>query len=182
MRRATVALFAIHVVLLSSIALPTSADHAPTYGGLHAEEWAAIAAQLEADPPTYGGLTAGEWGEVAKLLPPPPPDPLPHHEFAPHVEQAIADAAARFGVSAYLVAEIARCESGGNPAAVNPSSGALGLGQHLPRYWADRAAAAGHPGASGLDAIANADTTAWLLATSGTSPWAPWSGHCSSAY
>lgn len=34
------------------------------------------------------------------------------------------------------------CESGGNPSAVNPSSRATGLFQHLPRYWGQRGAKA----------------------------------------
>jgi hypothetical protein len=58
---------------------------------------------------------------------------------------------------------IVKCESGGNPAAVNPSSGAAGLFQHLPRYWKSRTASAGFPGASPLDAEANVAASAWLV-------------------
>ncbi|HKX76497.1 MAG TPA: transglycosylase family protein [Acidimicrobiia bacterium] len=58
---------------------------------------------------------------------------------------------------------IVKCESGGNPAAVNPSSGAAGLFQHLPRYWKARAADAGFPGASPLNVEANVAASAWLV-------------------
>lgn len=73
---------------------------------------------------------------------------------------------------------IIRCESHGDPAAVNPVSGAAGLFQHMPRYWPDRAAAAGFPGASILDPEANIAGAAWLVEVSmesGLPPWYFWS-------
>ncbi len=59
---------------------------------------------------------------------------------------------------------IMACESGGNPNVQhgNRSSGAAGLMQHLPRYWAARSAAAGFAGASIFDPTANVATAAWL--------------------
>ena len=66
-------------------------------------------------------------------------------------------------------------ESGGNPRAVNPSSGAGGLYQFLPSTWASL-------GYSGLpeNASVSEQTQAFnqLYAEDGTSPWAP-SDHCS---
>ena len=60
-------------------------------------------------------------------------------------------------------------ESGGNPAAVNPSSGAGGLFQFLPSTWAGL-------GYSGLpqDAPVSEQYAAFdkLYAEAGTSPWA----------
>lgn len=53
------------------------------------------------------------------------------------------------------------CESGGNPAAYNPS-GASGLFQILAAYWPARSTAAGWPGASPFDPEANVATAAWL--------------------
>lgn len=38
---------------------------------------------------------------------------------------------------------IMECESRGDPYAQNPSSGAAGLFQHLPKYWEERSASAG---------------------------------------
>jgi hypothetical protein len=63
------------------------------------------------------------------------------------------------------------CESGGNPNATNPSSGAAGLFQHLPQFWPGRAAAAGFPGASPYDPEANIAASAYLLATGGAQHW-----------
>ena len=105
-------------------------------------------------------------------------------DYTPDEIGAILDsAAAEFAVDAVVLREIARCESGFNDNAINSSSRALGLGQHLPRFWVDRATAIGYPAtADPFDPVVNARVTAWLLATDGTSPWAPWSGHCSTAY
>jgi hypothetical protein len=55
------------------------------------------------------------------------------------------------------------CESFGDPEAVNPSSGAAGLFQHLPKYWPERAEGAGFPGASPFEGEANIAATRWLV-------------------
>jgi hypothetical protein len=68
---------------------------------------------------------------------------------------------------------IIRCESVGDPNAVNPSSGTAGLFQHRPQYWAARSAAAGWAGASILDPEANIAVAAWLVHKDG---WQHWSG------
>jgi Transglycosylase SLT domain len=67
--------------------------------------------------------------------------------------------------------QIMACESGGDPSATNRSSGAAGLFQFLPRYWAGRATNAGFSGASPYDPTANVATAAWLLKTGGESHW-----------
>ncbi len=67
--------------------------------------------------------------------------------------------------------QIMACESGGNPNATNRSSGAAGLFQFLPRYWAGRAANAGFAGTSPYDPTANVATAAWLLKTGGEAHW-----------
>jgi len=55
------------------------------------------------------------------------------------------------------------CESiGGDPNAVNPSSSASGLFQHLPKFWAERSAQAGWSGADIFDPEANVAVAAWL--------------------
>ncbi len=58
---------------------------------------------------------------------------------------------------------IAWCESSFNPEAVNPVTGASGLFQHLPEFWAERSVAAGLPGADPLDPEANVAVAAWML-------------------
>ena len=59
--------------------------------------------------------------------------------------------------------DVMNCESNGDPHATNPSSGAAGLFQHMPRYWPERSAAAGIPGASVYDPEANVIVAAWLF-------------------
>ncbi len=58
---------------------------------------------------------------------------------------------------------IAWCESSFDPRAVNPTSGAAGLFQHLPQFWANRSAKAGWPGADVFEPEANVAVAAWLL-------------------
>jgi soluble lytic murein transglycosylase-like protein len=87
------------------------------------------------------------------------------------VEQIIRAAAAEFGVSGDLMVRIARCESGLNPAAVNASSGALGLFQHLPNLWGARAAGLGYGYESWSDPTANARVSAVLLRDGGPGHW-----------
>ena len=68
---------------------------------------------------------------------------------------------------------------GGNPDATNPSSGAAGLFQHLPKYWSDRSAKAGWAGADVYDPEANVAVAAWLWRTGGWSHWTWWlRGNC----
>ncbi len=65
------------------------------------------------------------------------------------------------------------CETGWtwDPNATNPSSGAAGLFQHLPKYWASRSAAAGYAGASIYDPNANVAVAAWLYYREGPRHW-----------
>ena len=100
------------------------------------------------------------------LAPAPAPAPRPVEEW-------------RSLVSAYFAPEhvdlallIISCESGGDPNAQNPTSGAAGLFQHLPRYWEARVASAGMPGASIFDPIANVAASAYLAYSDG---WGHWS-------
>lgn len=64
------------------------------------------------------------------------------------------------------------CESQGIPSAKNPTSGASGLFQHIPRYWADRSRRAGIPNANIFDPVANVKVAGWLYSQSGT--WDHW--------
>ncbi len=58
---------------------------------------------------------------------------------------------------------VMRCESSGNPDAVNASSGASGLFQFLDTTWAWAAPQAGMAGRSRFDAEANVASAAWLV-------------------
>ena len=68
-------------------------------------------------------------------------------------------------------------ESGGNPRAVNPSSGAGGLYQFLPSTWASLGFASAYPGGA-QTAPVSVQGAAFdkLYAEAGTSPWAPYDG------
>lgn len=59
----------------------------------------------------------------------------------------------------------------GNPNSYNPTSGASGLFQHLPKYWTDRSAKAGWSGADIFDPRANIAVAAWLQRTGGWGHW-----------
>jgi hypothetical protein len=56
---------------------------------------------------------------------------------------------------------IAWCESRFDPDSVNRRTGGIGLFQHLPKYWPDRVAAAGFPGADPIDPEASTAAAAW---------------------
>ena len=68
-------------------------------------------------------------------------------------------------------------ESGGNPAAYNPTSGAGGLFQFLPSTWAALGYASSYPGGA-QTAPASVQEAAFAAeyAQAGTAPWAPYDG------
>jgi len=74
----------------------------------------------------------------------------------------VSPASAPVAVSSSPVAEcIIRAESHGNPGAVNPRSGAAGLGQFLPTTWASTPQ--GRAGLSVFDPVANRAAVNWML-------------------
>ena len=116
-------------------------------------------------------------------IPPPPPPPAPAAPApAPQAPAAAAGpapaappaapAATYSGGSGFQACVISR-ESGGNPSAVNPSSGAGGLYQFLPSTWA----ALGHSGSPQNASVAEQNQAfAQEYAQSGTSAWSPYDG------
>jgi resuscitation-promoting factor RpfC len=83
---------------------------------------------------------------------------------------------APIGMSAFESCVISH-ESGGNPAAVNPSSGAGGLFQFLPSTWAGLGYAGAYPGGAQTAPVSVQEAAfAKLYAEAGTSPWAPYDG------
>ncbi len=105
----------------------------------------------------------------------PVPHTHPRRTFTGSVEQWRPLVAAYFRAGDVDRAlRIMACESGGDPNIQhdNKSSGAAGLMQHLPRYWASRSAAAGFAGASIFDPTANVATAAWLRDQPGG--WGHW--------
>lgn len=66
---------------------------------------------------------------------------------------------------------LVRYESGGNPNAINPRSGASGLLQFLPSTW--RTTPQGRAGLSVFDPIAARAAAAWMLAQGRAFEWVP---------
>lgn len=80
------------------------------------------------------------------------------------------------GMSSFENCVIQR-ESGGNPRAVNPTSGAGGLFQFLPSTWASLGYASSYPGGAQTAPVSVQEAAfAKLYAEAGTSPWAPYDG------
>jgi hypothetical protein len=80
------------------------------------------------------------------------------------------------GMGAFEACVISR-ESGGNPRAVNPGSGAGGLFQFLPSTWAGLGYASAYPGGAQTAPVSVQEAAfAKLYAEAGTSPWAPYDG------
>jgi hypothetical protein len=74
--------------------------------------------------------------------------------------------------------EVMKCESNGDPLAVNPRTNASGLFQFIPSTWNWASPLAGWGSTSVFDPEANVDTAAWLVQESidaGDHPWAHWS-------
>ena len=116
---------------------------------------------------------------VPTVVPTPEPTPkviLVDSPYGENVERWRSDvrgALAEYGLSDEedRFMRVMWCESRGDPDAVNAESGASGLMQHIPRYWDERARAAGFQGASPFDPIANIYASVWLLDMGGWSHW-----------
>ncbi|HKY50526.1 MAG TPA: G5 domain-containing protein, partial [Candidatus Limnocylindria bacterium] len=87
------------------------------------------------------------------------------------IEAVIRAAAATWGADPAQLLRVAWCESRYNPGAYNASSGASGLFQFMPRTWAANSVRAGYGGASVFDAVANANTAAYMFANSQAWQW-----------
>jgi resuscitation-promoting factor RpfB len=79
------------------------------------------------------------------------------------IESVIRSAAATWGADPNQLLRVAWCESHYNPYAVNARSGAAGLFQFMPATWAANSVRAGYGGASVFDAVANANTAAFMF-------------------
>ena len=108
-------------------------------------------------------------GALHAIPPAPPPPPAPVQQAAPVASSGTVGTG---GMSAFQACVIQR-ESGGNPSAVNPSSGAGGLYQFLPSTWA----ALGHSGLPENASVAEQNQAFQQeYAQSGTSAWSPYDG------
>ena len=118
------------------------------------------------------------WLDRAALAAIPAPAPAPPVSAAAPVAAAApvtqpASTATYGGASGSYEACVIAAESGGNPSAVNPSSGAGGLYQFLPSTWA----ALGHSGLPQNASVAEQNQAFQQeYAQSGTSAWSPYDG------
>lgn len=69
---------------------------------------------------------------------------------------------------------VMHCESRGDQYALNSSSGASGLMQHMPQWWDWRAEQAGFVGYSPFDPVANIWVSFWLLTLPDIGGWQHW--------
>jgi peptidoglycan hydrolase CwlO-like protein len=116
---------------------------------------------------------------VDQLTPAPTPSPTPTPTPTPtpppyggSVQDLIAQDFAPLGNG--MVAKalcVAQLESGFNPNAFNPASGASGVFQFIPSTWAPLSQAAGWGGVSVFDAPANVGVAAWAVGQYGWSMW-----------
>lgn len=77
----------------------------------------------------------------------------------------------RVGCDADQLIRVMYCESGGRANAYNTSSGASGLFQHLPQFWASRARTYGVDGASIWDPKAQITVTAGMFSQGLSNHW-----------
>jgi len=108
---------------------------------------------------------------------PPPPTPAPGRDTVTKlIREQFASLGARTGKVALCVAET---ESGLDPLAVNPVTGASGLFQFIPSTWASLSELAGWGSASVFDARSNAAVAVWTVAHYGWHPWRSVAADCS---
>ena len=112
-------------------------------------------------PPTTGGRGASTPGDTPRATARSYPDVI--ERWRPLVTQHFPAGDVEWAM------RVIACESTGNPTATNGSH--VGLMQHSLRYWPDRAAAAGRPGANPRNPDDNLAVSAWLLATGGRGHW-----------
>jgi peptidoglycan hydrolase CwlO-like protein len=120
--------------------------------------------------------------KIRKAQGSPPPNPAPPPNPGPGGGSVQSLIASYFGPQGQNTVRIALCvayhESGYNPNAQNPSSGAAGVFQFMPSSWAGFSQAAGWGGANVFDGRANVAVAAWVVSNYGWSPWrADW-GAC----
>lgn len=91
----------------------------------------------------------------------------------PGWEEIARSFARKYGIDEDTWARIGSCETGGtwDPNSYNRSSGASGLYQQMPQYWAERSARYGHPGEDIFDPWANIDVSTQMARDQGFGPW-----------
>jgi len=127
--------------------------------------------QIAPAPSRPGGRHAGARADAGVR-----PHSAPRHRAPGRHAARPSGSFSTAGMAAFETCVISR-ESGGNPQAVNPYSGAGGLFQFLPSTWASLGYASAYPGgAQTAPASVQEDAFAKLYAEAGPSPWRPYDG------
>ena len=182
--------------LHTSVSTGRHASRHPVYTVVSGDTLSSISARFCGTPADYPSLAAASGitdpnviyaGQAIKLschhraapAPAPSGDAASAASASTTAAQAPAQptqSASTAGMSAFESCVIAR-ESGGNPAAVNPSSGAGGLFQFLPSTWAALGYASSYPGGAQTAPVSVQEAAfAQEYAQAGTAPWAPYDG------
>jgi hypothetical protein len=146
--------------------------------GCHAAPAHVVPAPVSPAPSRAAGRHAAGRHAAARANSDSRPHPARHR--APgrhaHTHPARGGGFSAAGMGAFESCVISR-ESGGNPHAVNPVSGAGGLFQFLPSTWAGLGFAGGYPGGAQTAPVGVQEAAfAKLYAEAGTSPWRPYDG------
>jgi len=176
------------VALLAAAGFAAFGTSGSTQAGL---EFDASEATLGHGTGANAGLTfallAGDSGTteaaVTELPPPPAGEDDPEEPAAGSASTGtiaadgsgwLSQVQVRALVSEYFAAEdvnkavrVAWCESRFNPSSTNLRTGAVGLFQHLPKYWEERADIAGFPNADPTDPEASTAAAAWAVYNGG---------------
>ncbi|MEX1134839.1 MAG: transglycosylase SLT domain-containing protein [Acidimicrobiia bacterium] len=171
------------VALLAMAGFAVFDNPEPTVDELETE---AAAASLGHNTGAYAGLTfallAGDQAEVEVTASPDETEAFEPSEDTSTDEEPsaasmisetsgwLSQVQVRALVSLYFAAadvnkavRVAWCESRFDPNSTNLRTGAVGLFQHLPQYWAERADAAGFPEADPTDPVASTAAAAWAV-------------------
>lgn len=125
--------------------------------------------------PACGPTRRAHLQAALNAIPPPPPPPAPPAApaagpapAAPYAQAAPPPATGTVSAASGYEACVIAAESGGNPGAVNPSSGAGGLYQFLPSTWASL----GYSGSpQDADPATQQQAFDQLYAQAGSGPW-----------
>ena len=171
-----------------ALAFSSGLRSAPGLSDLSAED--DLISDLLGERPEVTTTTAPEVAQVAVPAPAPTPPPTTTTTAPPSVTTTTTapapptggrlSEAEVHGIIALFFApedvdlalDVTYCESRWDTRATNASSGAAGLFQHIPRFWAERSVAAGWAGANIYDAHANTAVAAWLVYEGGG--WVHW--------
>jgi peptidoglycan hydrolase CwlO-like protein len=134
-----------------------------------------LAQEKQAAESLLAQLTEEQREEIEDPGHPPDPEPSPPKPPDPGPEAVKVFIEQYFSPQGQETVDVAMCvaqaESGFDPHAENPYTGAAGVYQFIPSTWESLSEAAGWGGSSVFDAEANVAVAAWTVDTSGWGHW-----------